>query len=423
MKNRLTLIALFWCLSLAASFLIGKRLGDSSATSASTGSATKSSLASSSTSSSSEVSSQSSARSRLAAATFIRPQASKVEMLQDIMRHENPVERNNTLLALIETLSAEEFAGVVDAFRELGITDSRRGEYAMLLSAWATIAPQEAIAYAHENTGGTFARNTILATWAGTNPDAALAWALANHDSEEANPWLVGVIRGIAPNNLERATGIMNEMQRSRQRGAALNAVVSLLMARDPASAKEWASTVDDPTLRSAAFARTAEVLSRRDVAEAANWLTSVGDIEALNRAGDDLAEDWYEQDPDAAMQWLTTLPAEALGSAAEGIIDRMSRDNNSIEAASYLADIMRTNPNANYDEAVEELIGSSRRNDPQLAAEWVRALSSQNEQNRQYQRILGRWNAQNPEEVQDWVATNADYLPENVKRRFLANN
>ena len=82
----------------------------------------------------------------------------------------------------------------------------------MLLSAWAKHDPLAALDYASANTGSPFARQSILTSWAATDPIAAMRWAEDNHEGNEANPWMVGVIRGIAASDPERATQLMNSM-------------------------------------------------------------------------------------------------------------------------------------------------------------------------------------------------------------------
>ena len=124
------------------------------------------------------------------------------EQIKEIAQISDPIERTEALLALVGQLSPGEFQDVVASFRDLGLTRERMGEYAIMLTAWAKTDPVGALDYAKENTGTAFARQTILATWAQTQPDAAISWAEENFErgnrDNTANPWLVGIIKGLA---------------------------------------------------------------------------------------------------------------------------------------------------------------------------------------------------------------------------------
>ncbi|MEM9080434.1 MAG: hypothetical protein AAGC74_07085 [Verrucomicrobiota bacterium] len=426
MKNNAVAFIALWLISLAGAFFAGQALSSSTAkSSASQETATKStnSLAGPSGSSATAPTNRAaSARARLASSAIIsNPDAAPAELLLDIISSEDPIARTNALIALIDTLSPDDFENTVHAFRQLGITDERRAEYALLLSAWAKTDPLAALTYAKENTGGTFARNTILATWASSNPDAALAWARDNFDGEEgeANPWLVGVIRGLAPNDLARATQLLESLPRSDARGNGLDSILTMLMARNTDSAKDWSTSISDPVLRSGAYAFTAEAIARKDAPAAAQWLSELGDSEAIRRVGEDLAEEFYEQDPQAATEWALSLPPENIPNAAEGIVDRMVEES-PVQAAQWLSNLMTENPDANYEGAVQEIVRGARRSDPQVSAEWISAMDSERNRTRSYHWVLGEWSSRDKQAATNWIQANQDNLPATVRTRFI---
>jgi hypothetical protein len=79
----------------------------------------------------------------------------------------------------------------------------------MLLTAWAEVDPMAAIAYTTENTRGGMATGTVLAAWASRDPESAIAWAEAKHEGDEANPYMVGIIRSLAATNPARIPEIL----------------------------------------------------------------------------------------------------------------------------------------------------------------------------------------------------------------------
>lgn len=409
-----------WGLSLGAAFVAGKIVSSpqgepSEALNSKSSIGTTSSSRSFDTGGSSSTNSKASAQARLSAAPMIKKGSTPQEMVQDIARYQDAIERNNALLALIDSLSPEDFQSVVSSFRELGLTDQRRSEYQILLTAWAKVDPTQALDYATENTGNRFARNTILATWSSTNPDAAIAWAEANHDNpERANPWLVGVIQGIAPNDLPKATGLMETLPRSEERGQVLSSLATQLASEDPEEAKDWATSIDDEGLRSSAYAFTADAIARNSPSEAAEWLAEVGDVDALNRASEDITNDWYRENPEEAIAWVNTLPPEAMSEAAEGIVGRVVRED-PVEAAEYISNLATANPNANFDSSIRELVRGSARRDPELAAVWVGGLSNTNEQTNYYRQVLRQWRSQDSDAANAWIESNQANLPESL--------
>ncbi|KAB2642418.1 MAG: hypothetical protein DVB26_02615 [Verrucomicrobia bacterium] len=130
--------------------------------------------------------------------------AEKLKRLESIVRGANALDRNRALLAYIDQLAPADFQAAIDKFRDLGITDSRLSEYAMLLTAWSQVDPTTALAYAQANTRSGFATSTILSTWAATDPDAAIRWAEANHTGTDANPYLAGIIRTLGASDPAR---------------------------------------------------------------------------------------------------------------------------------------------------------------------------------------------------------------------------
>ena len=425
MNSKTLVITSLWGISIASAFIAGRAISspDEDANAAQATKSPPSSSASNSSQSASAGSSTaslSSAGARLNAAPMIVKGSSPEQMIEDIARSKDAIERNNALLALIDSLSPEQFPSVIASFRQLGITRERWGEYEILLTAWAKVSPNAALEYASENTRGGFARNTILSTWASTNPDAAIAWAEANHeDKDAANPWLVGVIEGIAPYDIPRATELMETLPRSDERGQALRSMVSQLMATNPEDAKDWTASIEEDHLRAGAYAYTAEVIAQKDPADAAQWLSDLGDVDALNRAGEDSTGDWYRENPEEATAWVTSLPPEAMSEAAEGIIGNVVRED-PVQAAEYLSQLANANPDANFDSSIRELVRGSARQDPELAAIWIAGLSDTNDQSRYYRQVLGQWQRQDSEAARAWINTNEANLPSSVTRRFL---
>ncbi len=332
--------------------------------------------------------------------------------MRRIMGEVDPLLRAQQWLDFVNTLDPAEFEAVVADFRAAGLTRENMAEYEMLLTAWAKTDPLSALEYAAANTGGPFARNTILASWAASDPEAAISWAQTNHDGDGANPFMVGVIRGLAPYNPERANQLLGEMPYSRERGEALNLLLPRFLEKGPEAAKEWALAIDDDRLRGGAIARLAERLAADDPAGAADWLlANPGD--GANRALDDVMSTWVNQDESAAIAFYDTIPSGELRSdALRGIANRIA-DRNPAEAAAF---IDRHVADAT-DRVYQQFVWNSMRQDPALAANYIGKIENQGEQQAMYRRMLDGWLRRDFETASAWIGSTP--LPERVAERL----
>lgn len=350
--------------------------------------------------------------SRKSSRPSMQTAAARLARIENIMRGENPLDRNRALLAFIDQLNPEDFQEVIEGFRGLGITQDRFGEYSMLLSAWAKNDPLAALSYAREKTGGAFATNTILTTWASMDPQSAIRWAEANHTGESANPFMTGIIRGIAGSNPELATSLLTSMPRSRERGEALDAVMPYLLAQGGDSARAWIDNINDPVLRNGAMERMAGRMAAIDPAGTVSWLIA-NPGEATQRRMDDVYHTWVRQDERAAMASLETLPSgENRTNALRGILNSMGQ-NDPAKAVS----IMDRYPSDLNDRVVQDFVWNSYNSNPTIAINQISRISNTESRDRMYRHTLRRWLEREPTAARAWI--NSNPVPQTVLDRI----
>jgi hypothetical protein len=336
----------------------------------------------------------------------------RLARLEGIVRGENPLDRNRALLAFIDQLAPEDFQEAVEHFRSLGITENRFGEYSLLLSAWAKTDPLAALGYAREKTRGNFATNTILTSWASTDPQSAIRWAEANHTGDEANPFMAGVIRGIAGTDPELATSLLTSMPRSTERGEALDAVLPYLLAQGNDAARAWIENIKDEALRSGAMQRVADRFAATDPAGTAAWLLA-NPSEATQRRMDDVYRTWAGQDERAAMASLETLPSgDNRSNALRGILNSMA-ESDPAKAVS----IMDRYPSDLNDRVVGDFVWSSYRSNPAIAVDQIARMSNNGYRDHLYRRTLGNWMERDPAAATAWI--NSNPVPEPVREHI----
>ena len=325
----------------------------------------------------------------------------KLANMEKIVRGENALDRGRGMLDWIDSLAPQDFEAAVARFRSLGITEARMGEYAMLLTAWAEADPISALAYTTKNTSSGMATETVLSAWASSNPQAAIAWAKANHDGDDANPYMVGIIRGLAGTDPARATALLTEMPFSSERGEALQAMMPHLVQMEPADAQKWIADISDERLRGGAISRYAEAMAKQDPAGTASWLME-NLTETSVRSVDDVYREWARADSVAALANFEGLPeGEARSRALRGIV--MVDAPNDAQAAAAL---MNRYPADITDNTVQHFIWSSFEKAPSVAVNQIGLIQDESSRIRMYQRALPTWLDRDPDAAQKWIDT-----------------
>ena len=336
----------------------------------------------------------------------------RMARLEAIVRGENPIERNRALLAFLDQLGPGDYEAAVAHFRSLGITDSRNGEYSLLLTAWAQVDPMSALTYARKNTSGEFARDSILTSWATTDPEAAIRWAQTNHEGDDPNPYLAGIIRGLAQSDPARATELLASLPRSEERGRGLEFMLPHLLEQGSDATRAWIASLTDSALKNGAMERVADRLAATDPAGTASWLLA-NPGQALDRRMDDVYSTWANKDQEGALSSFTALPpGNARSNALRGVISSMAGADP--KAAISLLDRY---PNDVNDRVVQNLVWHSFGTDPAMAATQIARMGNEKERDNMYRRTLDAWFERDPDSAQAWIGSNQ--IPAAVRERI----
>lgn len=332
--------------------------------------------------------------------------------LESIVRGTNALDRNRALLAFIDQLEPDEFEGAIAHFRSLGITDSRFGEYGMMMTAWAQVDPMQALDYVKKNTNGGFALNTVLSTWAGDDPESAIAWAKTNHTGDGANPYLPSIIRAIAATDTARASELLTSMPRSGERGEALDGLLPQILKQGPEAARAWIAGISDETLRNGAMSRAADQMAQTDPKGTANWLLA-NPGEAQKDRLDNVVGTWAATDQKAAVAFFSALPkGESRNNAFRGIISAVASKDPT--AAASMIDRYSGDVN---DGAIRSFVWHSFGSEPSLAVDYIGRIADAGERENAYRRTLDFWMDRDPANAQAWMQRNT--LPEKVQQHF----
>lgn len=348
-----------------------------------------------------------------------RPEGTAEEQraaLATILNEGYPLQRTRDMLSFIDSLDNQGIAEVVKTFREAGWVDFNRGEYSLLISAWMTRDPYQALSDLDQNDPDGWTRKTAISAWASEDPEAAYTAVQGLEDEGLVNDWLVGLVEGTARNDPEGALAIMQEISSKETNLEALREIVPEVVIRGPQFAGEWMQLITDPRLKKEAATRIASTMGRRDPEAASLWAESLDSPELRREASGVIAEVYAREDLDGAKTWVQSLPGDSIGPAASNVARLLTRKDPS-EAASWLRQLGN---DPSLDEARIRFLQEAGKQDPETALENVATLSRAQDQERYYRDLLSRWRKDDQQAAVTWATSHSEILPPKVLRSIL---
>jgi hypothetical protein len=334
--------------------------------------------------------------------------------LASIMEATSRLDRTQRLLAFLDRLPTDQFAGVYEEFRNSPGANLRGSERSLILQAWAERDPLGSLSFLQEKGAQDWERETAVATWAANDPQAAFAWAGSAADEGQVNNWLLGATRGIAATNPELARDYIAQLD-GRTRDQAIEAVQPYVMQYGFDYATSWISGVADEGVRNRVARSMADDLANLDPLQAGQWNAAMTDTETRRDVSETVADRWARADLDAARSWVEGLPEDTKSEAAEGVARHYARQDPAA-AAQWLAGL---GDNPDLDGARRILIDESFRRSPQVSLDSVASISDPRAREGYYWRYVSGWARQDSAAARSWVQSNSQTLPPQLVRRF----
>jgi hypothetical protein len=306
--------------------------------------------------------------------------------LEDHVRHllkqEDEAVRMMGFLRLLEALKdPADIKAALDVITGDPKNRFRQTELAMLLQRWSQIDPKAAAAYANELRD--FSRfagmNAVLRLWVKNDPDAAIAWAEGNGNTDNGRGrddgnWAVATLIGsLARTNLERAMQVANDQPLSRARGRMMDTLIEELIAqRGDESARDAIAALPDDPFRAGMADKVVERMARSNPQEAMVWASSLPSGETKQRAIAAGIGRWADKDPVAAGNYLARL-----GDAPEWDVARQR----------YAREVLRR--------------------DPEGAMVWAQAIASEELRADTIRDLMRDWSRRDYPAAQTWAAAN----------------
>ncbi|MDG1139488.1 MAG: hypothetical protein P8N49_08220, partial [Opitutales bacterium] len=212
-----------------------------------------------------------------------------------IMKGSGILERMGSYLDALRSMDKSNVQDVVGAFEALPAGYGRHLEMKLLMRSWSAIDPEAALRYASEKldekSEKRFGISEALAGWATQDPEAALAWAESSNVSQspENNPYIVGVIKGVAEKDLQEADRLLWNLPPGNAKWQSSTFLAQEYSKKSAQEAIAWANQFpdDDPRLRETILGQVGARIARKDIAGAAQWVKSLPSDGASQRVMD----------------------------------------------------------------------------------------------------------------------------------------
>lgn len=381
--NKTLILHACWAIAALAAFGLGSKSGSSSAaaTPDETAASGKSRLSSRSSDSGSDrlssrlekrggSKSENSALGRLFGATA---SADNLDALYDqALRDPNPITRRLAFSKLLESMTAENAAGMREQLLTLGAGSD---EWRDFHYAWGALDGQAAFDHAANSPEPDL--NATMSGWAAANPAEAMALLdkLPESLQGQRDELTASVVAGLADNNRGMATDLVLKLgQEGNARAGNLMEIVAneTLRAEGPEAASRWSESLPDGPLKSTAMGRVADAYARKDPEAAARWAQNLAGESYAARAIEQIGGRWAQSNPVAAVGWLEDLPA-GNGQTA-GLRNAFGdwEDRDPVAAVEYLGSMPQS---PQRDSSISGFATGYAWQNPQVAVAWAQQI------------------------------------------------
>jgi hypothetical protein len=318
------------------------------------------------------------------------------QTIREALDDSDPISRMSVFTEALQHLGPHNVQEVLQQFKDAGETNDR--EFSMFLYAWAKFDGAAAMDYTKQNNqrGWQGMQNSYSAMsgFAAVDPQGAEAWARENFEGQD-NPYLIGVINGVAKTDLAHATEITQSLPYGRIRGRAVDTLLDGYFKQGNEAAMAWASNLEEGVLKNGIVSRVTGRLTREDPTLAASFVDTLAPGEERNQASVSLAEGWSRSDPKAAAEWVVRLSDDQVrAKALEESIDNWARRDKEAAGA-----FLKAQPPGPYlDGAVKEYAERLRFDDPVNALTWAATITNEDSRHKLMERIAEEWSERDPE-------------------------
>ncbi|MGK0186104.1 MAG: SLT domain-containing protein [Verrucomicrobiales bacterium] len=299
----------------------------------------------------------------------------------------------------------------------------RRSALKIVGEEWAESDPQGALDWAKSAKLSSFERENIRSSAIKgiTRRDPASALELLSTlDDSTRSRHLPDTIQALARKDPQAALAWIEQEPPGYAKNRAIKEAISSLADKAPEETLQLAR--DYPELKDSVLGSAFQNLARNDLPNALEKLKEwEGDSQYAN-ALQSVAYTYSREDPDGALKWAMELSGDQKPSVLRSILSSMANDD-PLMAAGHLEKLANPDNQSHHDSAVSSIASTWSRKDPVAAAEWLETFPDSNARNNGLRQVADRWSDVDPVSASEWIAG----LPEGAARdsatQSLINN
>ena len=333
-----------------------------------------------------------------------------------IMEGGGILERMGSYLDALRSMDSSNVQDVVGAFEALPAGYGRHLEMKLLMRSWSAINPESALDYALKNldekSERRFGVSEALAGWATQDPDSAMAWAMANNqkNSPEDNPYILGVIKGVAESDLDAANRRLLDLPSGNAKWQSATFLAQEYAKRSTGEAIAWANQFPnrDPRLHETILGQIGARVARQDLQATANWVKNMAPEPASKRIMDNLLTQWVSQSPEDASKWVSEMEG---GEHQQYAMQQLTSRWSLVDPVSTAKWLNSFPPSPSLDPVVGEFVNRISGRDPEGAAGWALSIMDPEARQKAINEVMNTWSKVDPERSKAWLQKNQSTL------------
>ena len=334
--------------------------------------------------------------------------------LRRIMEDGSMVERMGSYMDALRIMDPSNLGQVIDAFEALPKGYGRHLEMKLLMRSWAEFDPMGALQYSEESldqkSEKRFAMTEVLAGWAARDSESAIEWVKQNQsdspDSSESASLLIGVVKGLAENDLEGANNFSNSLANGSAKWQASTFLAQEYAKLGTQKAIQWAESFpqEDERMRATILGQLGAKLAQDDLDGTANWVESMPIDKASEQVMSNLLSRWSAKSPLEAAAWANQLENPEKKVQAMKLLTNKWSLRDPVATASWLN---KFPPSTELDPVVGEFVNRISSRDPEGAIGWASSIINEEQKNRAIGQVLRAWERKDPEKAKSWRLQN----------------
>ena len=334
--------------------------------------------------------------------------------LRRIMVDGSLVERMGAYMDALRGMDVNSVSEVVNAFEALPKGFGRHLEMKLLMRSWAKLDPLEALKYAenslNDKSEHRFAISEVIAGWAVYDPSGATSFVNQYQDrepdSKNITNLMVGVVKGLAENDLSEANNFFLTIPEGDAKWQASTFLAQEYANLEINEAIQWAEKFpdDDEKMKKMVLGHLGAKLAQKDLEATARWAESMPANDTSEQVVSNLLSKWISQNPQQAANWASQINDSDKRVQAMKVMTKTWAIRDPVATAGWLNNFP---PSAELDPVVSEFVNRIATRDPEGAVGWASSIVNKAEKQKALGHALKAWDRKNPKEASDWRSNN----------------